>query len=89
MRSAVFALPFDPENTQCPSAQLFKLLLQKMATSQQHYSAPCISHTPVISVWFYVGIEVISDFMRVSGVQELDKFMDEHLSILFQVLVPN
>ena len=60
-----------------------------MATSQQHYSAPCISHTPVISVWFYVGIEVISDFMRVSGVQELDKFMDEHLSILFQVLVPN
>ena len=45
--------------------------------------------TSVISVWFYIGIEVISDFMCVSGVQELDRFMDEHLSILFQVLVPN
>ena len=57
-----------------------------MAASQQHYSAPCISHTPVISVWFYIGIEVICDFMCVSVVQELDTLMDEHLSILFQVL---
>ena len=31
---------------------------------------------------------MISDFMCVSGVQELDSLMYEHLSILFQSLVP-
>ena len=31
---------------------------------------------------------MISDFMCVSNVQELDSLMYEHLSILFQVLVP-
>ena len=31
---------------------------------------------------------MISDLTCASGVQEVDTFMDEHLSILFQVLVP-
>ena len=55
LRSTVFDLPFGLENTQCPSAQLFKLLLQKMATRRQHYSASHISPNPghfcVILYW--------------------------------------
>jgi len=49
-----------------------------------HFPSP----HPVISVCFYIGIEVISDFTCVSVLQKRDTFMDEHLSILFQVLVP-
>ena len=50
--------PFGLENTQCPSAQLFKLLLQKMATRRQHYSASHIPRPPPrraspIFVWFF------------------------------------
>ena len=49
--------PFGLENTQCPSAQLFKLLLQKMATRRQHYSASHIPRPPPrrapIFVWLF------------------------------------
>ena len=53
------------------SAQLFKMSLQKMATKQQHYLTWYIPLppptpdplSPVISVCFYIGIEVISFFL--------------------------
>ena len=70
----------------------FQAVVAKMATrgsiTHPHRHTYFPPPHPVTSVWFYVGIEVISDFMCVSVIQELDTLMDEQFSILFQVLVP-
>ena len=70
---------------------------QAIVTEKGHKAAALFSLTfpalpraarPHFRVIFFLGIEVISDVMCVSGVRELDSLTCEHLSILFQVLVP-